>query len=403
MNRVRKVGYVVSLFPSYDETFILREMAALADRGVALRIFSLRQRTQSVVQDGASRFLVDTRYSAYLLSGAVVRAVSRALVRSPRELSSVLWLIVRGAWRRPVALAKSLAFVPKALWFAECAREEGLERLHAHWATYPASVALVMSRLTGIPWGLTCHAHDIFFDPSLLTEKIDAADFVLTCTGDNKRHLLTLTPAAEKVRVVYHGLDVRQFEPRPPSRAGTITRVLGVGSLLECKGFDILIRACARLRRLGTEVEVVIAGGGPEERRLKSIAREEGMVDRVTFTGYVTQKDLIPLYRSADIFVLPAILEQHWGIPNVLVESLACEVPIVTTALPSLGELVADGVHGLVARNRDPEDVAAKIDWLAREPEARRRMGQAGRRRVLERFDIDRNIQEVLRALGAVE
>ena len=144
-----------------------------------------------------------------------------------------------------------------------------------------------------------------------------------------------------------------------------------------------------------------MAGGGPEEQNLRLLAAKEGIVDRVHFTGYLTQKDLIPLYQDADIFVLPAVLAQHWGIPNVLVEALACEVPVVTTPLPSLPELVEDGVTGLVARDQDPADLAAQIERLARDPELRRRLGQAGRRRVEERFDIEVNVVEVAKALGA--
>lgn len=395
-----RVGYVVSLFPSYDETFILREIAALAERGVPLRIFSLRRRRQAVVQEQARRFVPETRYAAYLLSPEVIGALLRALVRKPETLASFLVLLLRGCWRRPAALVKSLAFVPKAVLFAELARAEGIERLHAHWATYPATAALLMSRLTGIPWGLTCHAHDIFFDPSLLPEKIEAASFVLTCTADNKRHLETLTPAARKVQIVYHGLDLSRFTPQRHEPHPGPPRVLAVGSLLECKGFDILIAAAGRLRRRGVVLEVTIAGGGPEEAKLREAARAEGVADLVRFTGYLTQQDLLPLYQGADLFVLPAVLEQHWGIPNVLVESLACGVPVITTALPSLPELVHDGVHGLVARNRDPDDVADKMEALLRDPELRRRLGEAGRCRVRERFDIERNIEDVMRALG---
>lgn len=399
---MRRVGYVVSLFPSYDETFILREIKALGDRGVSLSIFSLRRRRQAVVQEDARAFVPATRYAPYLLSREVLSASMRAFLGRPRRLWEVLALILKGCRRRPVALLKSLAFLPKTIRYAEIAREEGLERLHAHWATYPATAALVMSRLTGIPWGLTCHAHDIFHDPSLLPEKIAEADFVLTCTADNKRYLEELTPlATRKVKVVYHGLDLGRFRPGPRQTRSGGVRLLAVGSLLACKGFDILITALGLLRRRGIEVEATLAGGGPEERSLRLQAEREGIADRVRFPGYLTQEDLIPLYQDADIFVLPAVLGQHWGIANVLVEALACGVPVVTTPLPSLPELVEDGVHGLVARDQDPGDLAEKIERLARDPELRRRLAEAGRRRVEEQFDIEANIIEVTRALGA--
>jgi len=399
--QVSRIAYVVSLFPSYDETFILREVRALADRGVHITIFSLRRRSQAVVQSEARAFVADTHYAPFLISKDVLGALVRALVQRGRTVLGLVALIVRGCWRRPLALLKSLAFVPKAIRFAEILREQGIDRIHAHWATYPATTALVMSRLTGVPWGLTCHAHDIFNDPSLLPEKIEAADFVLTCTADNKRYLEGLTPvAARKVKVVYHGLDLKRFRPqrRPPGSDGF--RILAVGSLLTCKGFDVLVAALGLLHRRGLAFEATVAGGGPEERNLRLQARAEGIADRVHFTGYATQEILVPLYQNADVFVLPAVVGQHWGIANVLVEALACAVPVVTTLLPSLPELVEDGVEGLVARNQDPVDLAEKIERLAGDGELRQRMGAAGRRRVEERFDIDANIGEVANALG---
>jgi glycosyltransferase involved in cell wall biosynthesis len=398
----QRVGYVLSLFPSYDETFILREMKGIADRGVRLSVFSLRQRHDPIVQDDAKPFLPRTRYAAFLFSGEVLGAVLRTLVRRPFALAAILLLIARGCWRRPATLLKSLALVPKSLLFAELAAADGLERIHAHWATYPATAALLMSRLTGIPWSFTCHAHDIFLDPSLLVEKLERADFALTCTGDNKRYLETLTPVAKaKVRVCYHGLDLSLFEPVSGRSPASALRILSVGSLLECKGFDILIRACAILKRQGVAVRATIAGGGPEEASLRAAAEREGVAAEVRFTGYLTQAQLVPLYQEAELFVLPAVLEMHWGIPNVLVEAMACGVPVVTTALPSIPELVQDGVHGLIARNRDPEDLAAKVASLASDAERRKGMGAAARLQVERRFDLQRNIEIVLDALLA--
>lgn len=391
----RHLGYVLSLFPSYDETFILREIKALSERGVRLTIFSLRNDRQAVVQEDARPFLGATRYAGYV-SLDVLAAAARALVHRPVEVASLVWLVLRGVWRHPELLLRTLVMLPKAFRFAEMAAEEGIDHLHAHWATYPATVALVMSRLSGLSWSFTCHAHDIFLNPSLLPEKLERAEFVLTCTGDNKRHLASLSPAArDKVRVSYHGLDLRLFRPAVRLAEGP-PAILAVGSLLECKGFDILIEACARLAARGADFRLTIAGGGPEEPSLREAATRAGLDARVRLTGYLTQKDLVPLYQQADIFVLPAVLEMHWGIPNVLVEALACGLPVVTTALPSLPELVEDGREGLVAANRDPEDLAAKIGRLIAEPALRRAMGRAGRQRVEASFDIERTIESVV-------
>jgi colanic acid/amylovoran biosynthesis glycosyltransferase len=396
---VRRIAYVLSLFPCYDETFILREMKALVGRDIALRIFSLRRKRHPVLQEDARPFLPATRYAAYV-SGEVVGACLRALRRRPLALVGITGAILRGCWRRPLVLLRSLVMLPKSVLFAEVAAREGINHVHAHWATYPATTAWVVSRLTDIPWSFTCHAHDIFLDQSLLAEKLEAAAFVLTCTADNKRFLETVNPAARtKVRVSYHGLDLRLFRPSGSRPKGAEVEVLAVGSLLACKGFDVLIDACGILKRRGLSFRVTVAGGGPEEGRLREAIAQEGLEDCVRLTGYVTQASLVPLYQRADLFVLPAVLEIHWGIPNVLVEALACAVPVITTALPSLPELVEDGVQGLVAANRDATDLAEKMALLIQDPERRRAMGRAGRERVESRFDIERTIETVLQPL----
>jgi colanic acid/amylovoran biosynthesis glycosyltransferase len=396
---VRRIAYILSFFPCYDETFILREMKGLVERGIPLRIFSLRRKRHPVIQEDARPFVPATRYAAYL-SGEVLGACFRALRRRPLVLVGITGAILRGCWRRPLILLRSLVMLPKSVLFAEVAAREGISHVHAHWASYPATAAWVTSRLTGIPWSFTCHAHDIFLNPSLLSEKLEAADFVLTCTADNKRYLETVNPTArKKVRVSYHGLDLRLFRPSGPRPKEAEVEILAVGSLLACKGFDILIEACGILKRRGLSFRVTVAGGGPEEAGLREAIARQGLEDRVRLTGYVTQASLVPLYQTADLFVLPAVLEIHWGIPNVLVEALACEVPVITTALPSLPELVEDGVQGLVAANRNPTDLAQKMALLIQDPERRRAMGRAGRQRVESRFDIERTIETVLQPL----
>jgi glycosyltransferase involved in cell wall biosynthesis len=254
--------------------------------------------------------------------------------------------------------------------------------------------------VTGIPWSFTCHAHDIFLDPILLSHKLASADFALTCTAHNKGYLDGIANgAASRVRVSYHGLDLTLFRPRQERRESATLEILAVGSLLPCKGFPDLIEACDRLRARGVLFHATIAGGGPEESSLRRLLFERGLEGAIELPGYVTQRELLPLYQRADVFVLPAVSEIHWGIPNVLVEALACGVPVVTTPLPSVPELVDDGVHGILIRDGDPGVLADAIERLARDPGLRREMGRHGRERVERMFDIERTIESVLSLL----
>lgn len=398
-----RIGYVVSQFPCYDETFILREMKGLRERGVGIVVFSLRQKHQALTQEEALSFLPETRYAPYLLSLRVLRALGAGLLRSPTVVLGLAARLVRDLWRRPLALAKSLAFVPKSIYFAEEARRLSLSRLHAHWATHPATAALLMSRLSGVPWSFTCHAHDIFADPILLPEKLRSAELALTCTSYNRDYLASLDRVdSDRVRVSYHGLDLDLFQPN----GGRSTRlegvsILAVGSLLECKGFRYLIEACRLLAARGVTFRATIAGGGPLERELKALVAHHGLGDRIRFTGFVTERELLPLYQNADLFVLPSVPEIHWGIPNVLVEAFACGLPVITTRLPSVPELVEDGVSGILLDAPDPEQIAASIEELATSRERRFAMGRAGRARVAAAWDIRRNADSIVELMTA--
>ncbi len=247
------------------------------------------------------------------------------------------------------------------MYFAELVREEKIAHIHANWASHPAASALVMSRLTGTSWSFAGHASDIYLDGGMLREKIRDAKFVLTCTRHNKDYLARVggPSMADKIVVSYHGVDLEQFRPLPTSPGGPF-RILTVGTLRECKGLPDLIEACRVLADRGVTFECTIVGDGEERRRLERLIRDTGLADRIRILGFLAQEELIPLYQKASVVVLPALSESHFGIPNILLEAFAVETPVICTPLPSLSEVMEDGVHGLYVPERDPQALAAR-------------------------------------------
>jgi glycosyltransferase involved in cell wall biosynthesis len=227
----------------------------------------------------------------------------------------------------------------------------------------------------------------------MLREKLRDAKFVLTCTRHNKDYLARVggPGTADKVVVSYHGVDLVQFRP-VPADPGDMLRILTVGTLRECKGLPDLIEACRILAGRGVPFDCTIVGDGEERRRLEQLIRDTGLADRIRILGFLAQEALIPLYQRASVVVLPALSESHFGIPNILLESFAVETPVICTALPSLSEVMEDGVHGLYVPERDPEALAHALETLARDPERRRAMGAAGRRQVEALFDAETNV-----------
>lgn len=393
-----KVAFIFSQFPCYDETFILREMNQLKAAGLDFIIYSLKSPRDKIVHREAQDLARDTVYLPFV-SPKITFINLYFLIRHPRRYLSTLGKVLTGNFPSPNFLFKTLAVWPKTIGFAWTARRQKMTHVHGQWATYPATAAMVISRLNGIPFSFTGHAHDIHLDTTMLAEKIAAARFVLTCTEDNKRHLLGLlngrlreADGRDKIIVSYHSVDVSRFQkPLPRPAAGQRINILSVGSLLECKGFEYLVEACGILKEKGVDFHCTIAGGGPLEASLRRQAAASGLEDVVTFTGFITQEKLIPLYHAADIFVLTMVPEIHWGIPNVLIEAMAASLPVLCTMLPSIPELVRDGETGFIIPPKNPQAAAEMIVRLKGDEPLRRRVAEAGRRLIEEKFNATQN------------
>ncbi len=382
------VGLILSQFPCTDEAFLLREVSLLAEECRELTIFSLRPCGDRVIHEQARLLQRRTLYAPFFWSRALWASHLYFLRVNPRAYAGALGWIFRRHLANPVILAKTLLLFPKMVHFARLSLDRGIQHLHAFWATYPATAAVVTQRLTGIRYSLSGHAHDIYRANPTLAEKIRKARFVLTCTEANRRYLASLANGnRDSVLLSYHGVDLARFAAvdKSPHQA---LRILSVGSLLPCKGFETLIAACALLKKSYVAFHCVIAGGGPLFARLKGFAARLGLQAQVELTGPVSQEDLVKFYQEADLFVLPLDPKIHWGIPNVLIEALATKTPVVTCGLPSLTELIQHGVSGWVIPEKDPRALAQAAKYLWANEPLRRRMAETGCQRVRERFDL---------------
>jgi len=420
------LGVILSQFPRYDEAFILRELVALA-QGYELVIFSLRPCRDRVVHAQAKALVPNTVYCPFLLSGAMWRSHARFLRRNPAGYLGALGWIVSRHWAHPAILLRTLLLFPKTVHFARLAQERGVPLVHAFWATYPAACAMIIERLTGIPFGMSGHAHDIYTTNPTLREKLRAARFVVTCTEANRRHLAQVAQGrlgsreapvrssefgvrrvsgertmplrtsnselrtdrarSSEIFVSYHGVDLAKFSPAPKSD-GAACELLAVGSLLPCKGYETLIDACRLLKSRGAAFRCTLAGGGPLERSLRRRIARQGLEGEVTITGYVSQEEVARLYQRATVFLLPLVSKIHWGIPNVLIEALATKTPVVSCALPSMAELVEHGRSGWIIPEQDPDALARAVETLWSQPALRRELAEAGYGRVAERFAL---------------
>jgi glycosyltransferase involved in cell wall biosynthesis len=387
-----KIAFIVSKFPCYDETFILREMDALS-RKMDIIIFSLKSSKEKIIHDEAKALLSKTICIPYFFSWEVQGALMGMMFRHPVRYWRAFFRLVFGNLKSPEFLLKNLAFFPKSVYLAQWALKSNITLMHAYWATYPTTVALVASELTKIPFSFTGHAHDIYANTTHLKEKMMRASFVTTCTRQNKTHLIKVAPRfpEQRIMVNHHGLHLEKFEVNGKNRNSTF-QILSVGTLHDYKGFQYLIPALGLLRDKGLHFECTIVGGGPLESDLRKHIRLLNLEPYVKMTGPLKQDEVLPFFKRSDLFVLVCQPERHWGIPNVLVEALATKTAVITTRFGSSEELIQDGETGLMVPPQDPEVLAGAIERLYQDDALRTRLAEAGRRIVFERFDLKKNV-----------
>jgi colanic acid/amylovoran biosynthesis glycosyltransferase len=400
-----RLAYIIGTFPLLTTTFIDRELEFLRRWDVPVHVISIR-RPDRPLSPAQRRQQQDVQYVLPVGVGALLASHVRFVRSRPRVYLGTLLHLLGRPHPSLRHRARSLLHFGTAVHVARLVeRGPEVDHLHAHFVDRAATVTLVVGRLLGLPYSATAHANDIYVDPVLLPEKLDEARFVATCTRHNAEHLAAIPEAAAKVVCVHHGLDVETYEPRRDERAEMPT-VLAVAQLRAKKGLADLIDACAELRDRGYRFRCVIVGDGPLRDGLEARVRRSRLAGVVHLVGALEHPSVIEQYRSAEVFALPCVTAPDGdrdGIPNVILEAMAMELPVVSTRHSGIPEAVEDEESGILV---DPHDVLGLADALARlldDPETARRFGRRGREIVLESFDIRANVLELLRRFEAVE
>ena len=393
----RPVALLVKTWPKISETFILEEILGLERSGQPLHIFALQPPTDAIRHQAVDRVEapaaclpeVSARHLAALLG-----AHMRLLLRRPARYLDAL--------RRALSRRGALPDFLRAGWLVYEAQSRGIAHLHAHFLSRPADIAEHAGAL-GLPFSLSAHAKDIYLSaPTELRRKLNAARFTVTCTEYNRQTLADIAPRARIARM-YHGVDLARFNPALRSSPDDPPLILAVGRLREKKGFDTLIEACRRLRRRGIDFRCEIVGYGELQGALNQQIQDDGLGAVIRLTGKLPREAVIDRYARATVFVQPsriALDGDRDGIPNVLLEAMAMQLPVVTTRVSGIPELVTDGRNGLLISPDRPADLADALSELLAVPRLRTRLGAAAREAVRARFDNDHNLKLLSSLLG---
>ncbi len=389
-----RIAYVCKMYPRFSETFIVSELLAREAAGEDLEVVSLRPPA-------------DGRFHADL---ARVRAPVHYLdATTPR--SKELWadLQALGSGLRVAELLQAeVRDAVQAIELAALIGERGITHLHAHFGSVATTVARLAARLAGITYSFTAHAKDIFHasvDPEDLRRKLLDAHHVVTVSDFNRRYLRErYGRAADRVHRVYNGIGLDSF-PADPTLAGRDVDVVAVGRLVEKKGFDVLLTACALARDRGRPLSCRIVGSGERHDALRAQVDALDLHDHVTLVGPLPQDQVRTELTGAKVMAAPCVHGADGnadGLPTVILEAMALGTPVIATPVTGIPEAVVDSVTGRIVAERDADALATALLELTADVSERQRLAAAARRQVEERFASARQAGQLHALLPAV-
>jgi len=387
-----KTGYLLSHYPTIAHTYLLREIRGLRELGWEILPVSVRPPDRApeamleAERDEAAR-------TFYVLGGGTVPVLADQFrvffTRPVRYLSGLLYAIRLGGFDLRKCLYL-MAYFAEAVRAGRWMTSQGITHFHSHFST---TVALLMTKVFPLTYSATIHGPEEFVDPAgfYLPQKIEAALFVCAISSYARAQMTQLVPWEmwERFEVAPLGIDPSIYEAAPFRESPEPFEIICVGRLTPFKAQHILLESVSRLVAEHRDIRLRLVGDGPDRPGLQEHILRLGLSERVILEGWKNQDEVRNLYRNADIFALASSSE---GVPVVLMEAMAMQIPCVATRITGIPELIRDGIDGLLVTPSDMGELADAIRRLLDDPALRRRLAEAGRRRVQEKYQLASNL-----------
>lgn len=403
------IAYLAPEIPALSATFVYHEILALRDKGFAVLPVSVHPPAARATEPEAAALAEETVQLYPLGVWSFLAAAAACKMLHPLRYFSAACLLLGDMARLGFFSRASAGLLYRFLAGARLARileRHGCRHLHVHFAHVPTDIAMYGAKLAGITYSFTSHANDLFERGWLLKEKVARSARAMTISEYNRRFLVSQGAERAKIEIVRCGVDSSRFRGTV-DRSGTDSPpfIGSLGRLVEKKGFDTLIRAAGILRRQGRQFRLEIAGDGPLFGELQALAEQEGVTENVTFLGPVSN-DRVPAWLAGlDLFVLACRVDANGdmdGIPVALMESMAAGVPVVSTTVSAIPELIEDGVSGLLAPPADAAAVAERIGLLLDDRELRSRCSAGGRQKIGQEFSEEANAKKLAQLFKSI-
>lgn len=397
---IKKVAYTMSRFPKLTETFILYEMEAMEEAGITVELFPLLREKQQVQHSEVEKYLKKAHFHPFF-SLKIARANLHYLFRKPLTYLKVIGEVFGGTFGSLNFFFGALGIFPKSVCFAYEMERLKVDHVHAHFATHPAVAGLIIYRLAGIPFSFTGHGSDVHVERRMLDKKVKACAAAITVSEFNKTVMVESCgeQLRDKIHVVHCGVDVSLFDCHPKAAGNGYFQILCVASYEEVKGHKYLVEACKVLKERGIDFTCHLVGYGPLRQKVEKQIAALQLGNYFKIHGGLPRSEVLKLYQEADMCILPSVPTRSGkkeGIPVVLMEAMSSCLPVVSSRLSGIPELVQDGVSGFLTEPGDVEGIANVLQRLHEHPELRSAMGKAGRAFIRENFDLKRNALKLI-------
>lgn len=393
-----RVGYILKMFPRFSETFIMNEILELERRGVDITVFSVLPPTDGRFHSQISGLRAKVIYlppHSYSEFWRNLRSSLDWLKKRKKGYSRALWHALE------CSTDSALKYFIRAGFIAEWTRKLRLNHLHSHFASSPTHIAMYTSMMTNIPYSFIAHAKDIYHhsvDWKLFRDLVKHASFTVTVSDANKNYISNRIGNlySDKIHRLYNGLDLKHFNMNSTGRPEN--RILAVGRLVEKKGFSHLIKAMRILHNRGRKLECRIIGDGEERASLESQISENNLKRTVKLEGALPLDEVLARMKKATVLVLPAVIAKDGNrdaLPTVLLEAMAVGLPVISTDVVGIPEVLNNGGCGLLIEQKNPAALAGAIETLLDDKILRSRLARAGRRKVEKDFNITKNVRRL--------
>jgi len=365
-----KIAYLAPEIPALSATFVYNEIFQLEKLGLEIASFSVHD-NQALFSDLDLQDLKKRTSFLYQTSKLTVFFDQlQLLIKHPRLYINAFLLLIKDIKSTGVFTRLGMGLAYRFFYAGTLANQllkQKCEHIHVHFAHVPTDLAMYASTLAGISFSVTAHANDLFQRGWLLKEKVERAKFFITISDYNRQFLISKGADGEKITVLHCGVDPAQFSFRQNFTPSEIPKIGVVARLVEKKGIDHLINAVAYLKKQGKVYQLAIVGDGPLLDEHRALADSLGLSSKVAdFLGAIDHQEIAPFIKSLDVFVLPCQKDSAGdmdGIPVVLMEAMLSGVPVVSTPVSGIPELIIQGKTGLLAAMTDEEVLAECIQW----------------------------------------